>query len=174
MHSCNRDEMSGMMKMIPQMHLKTMKLNTDEVSGGPDEIVETGNYEMDDSTKTVDKGNYVVVWKKDGDKWKIFRDIWNSSVMPGYEMRRILFIWVLLLLAAGRRPGPGRRGSLWRETLREEKPIPVKPFAGGRPVRGGFRLPDQGLSPGHAYPGHDDACPSSRSCKCCMKVASTP
>jgi ketosteroid isomerase-like protein len=82
MHSCNRDEMGGMMKMIPQMHLKTMKLNTDEVSGGPDEIVETGNYEMDDSTKTVDKGNYVVVWKKDGDKWKIFRDIWNSSAMP--------------------------------------------------------------------------------------------
>jgi ketosteroid isomerase-like protein len=82
MHACNRDEMSGMMKMIPSMHLKTMKLNTDEVSGGPDEIVETGNYEMADSTKTVDKGNYVVVWKKDGDKWKIFRDIWNSSAMP--------------------------------------------------------------------------------------------
>ena len=82
MHSCNRDEMSGMMKMIPQMHLKSMKLNTDEVTGGPDEIVETGNYEMDDSTKMVDKGNYVVVWKKDGDKWKMFRDIWNSSAMP--------------------------------------------------------------------------------------------
>lgn len=82
MHSCNRDEMSGMIKTIPQMHLKTMKLNTDEVSGGPDEVVETGNYEMDDSTKTVDKGNYMVVWKKDGDKWKIFRDIWNSSAMP--------------------------------------------------------------------------------------------
>jgi ketosteroid isomerase-like protein len=39
------------------------------------EVVETGNYEMDDSTKTVDKGNYMVVWKKDGDKWKIFRDM---------------------------------------------------------------------------------------------------
>jgi len=23
-----------------------------------------------------------VVWKKDGDKWKISRDIWNSSTMP--------------------------------------------------------------------------------------------
>ena len=32
-----------------------------------------------DGTKTVDKGNYIVVWKKDDGKWKIFRDIWNSS-----------------------------------------------------------------------------------------------
>ncbi len=82
MHSCNRDEMSGMTTGIPKMGIKTMKLNTDEVTGGPDEVVETGNYEMDDSTKVVDKGNYMVVWKKDGDKWKIFRDIWNSSTMP--------------------------------------------------------------------------------------------
>jgi uncharacterized protein (TIGR02246 family) len=43
--------------------------------------IETGTYEVkgpDDAT--LDKGKYVVVWKKDDGKWKMYRDIWNSSV----------------------------------------------------------------------------------------------
>lgn len=82
MEPCNRNEVGGMVTGIPKMGIKTMKLNTDEVSGGPDEIVEKGNYEMGDGAKTIDKGNYIVVWKKEGDKWKMFRDIWNSSSKP--------------------------------------------------------------------------------------------
>src|SRR5258708_9083462 len=82
MDACNRKGIGSMAASVPKMGIKTMKLNTDEVSGGPDEVVETGNYEMGDGTKAIDKGNYVVVWKKDGDKWRIFRDIWNSSNKP--------------------------------------------------------------------------------------------
>lgn len=82
MDPCNRKEMGSMTATIPKMGIKTMKLNTDEVYGGADEVVEKGNYEMGDGTKSIDKGNYIVVWKKDGDKWKMFRDIWNSSSKP--------------------------------------------------------------------------------------------
>jgi ketosteroid isomerase-like protein len=85
MDPCNRNGVGNMVTGIPKMGVKTMKLNTDEVSGGPDEVVETGNFEMGDGTKTIDKGNYIVIWKKEGDKWKLFRDIWNSSNKPMTE-----------------------------------------------------------------------------------------
>jgi ketosteroid isomerase-like protein len=79
MEACDRKGVGSMTTAIPKMGIKTMKLNTTDISGGPDELVEEGNYEMGDGAKTVDKGNYIVVWKKDDGKWKIFRDIWNSS-----------------------------------------------------------------------------------------------
>jgi ketosteroid isomerase-like protein len=30
--------------------------------------------------KVMDQGKYVVVWKKENGSWKLYRDIWNSSV----------------------------------------------------------------------------------------------
>ena len=79
MDPCDRKGVGSMVSAIPKMGIKTMKLSTGEVYGGPDELVEVGNYEMGDGTKTIDKGSYIVVWKKDDGKWKMFRDIWNSS-----------------------------------------------------------------------------------------------
>jgi ketosteroid isomerase-like protein len=37
---------------------------------------------MSDGKKFNDKGKYIVVYKKDGDKWKLYRDIWNSDNPP--------------------------------------------------------------------------------------------
>jgi len=82
MEPCNRNGVGSMTVGIPKMGIKTMKLNTEAVTGGPDEVVETGNFEMGDGTKMLDKGNYIVIWRKDGDKWKMYRDIWNSSEKP--------------------------------------------------------------------------------------------
>jgi ketosteroid isomerase-like protein len=82
MPTCNRNGVGSMTTGVPKMGIKTMKLNTEEVSGGPDEVVETGNYDMGDGTKSLGKGNYIVIWKKEGDKWKMYRDIWNSSSAP--------------------------------------------------------------------------------------------
>jgi ketosteroid isomerase-like protein len=43
--------------------------------------VEVGKFNIfDPSGKTVDQGKYVVVWKKGKDGWKLYRDIWNSSL----------------------------------------------------------------------------------------------
>ncbi len=34
--------------------------------------------------KSLDKGKYVVVWKKQNGNWKMYRDIWNSNMpAPG-------------------------------------------------------------------------------------------
>jgi ketosteroid isomerase-like protein len=30
--------------------------------------------------KSLDKGKYVAVWKKENGTWKMYRDIWNSNM----------------------------------------------------------------------------------------------
>lgn len=45
--------------------------------------VEVGTYTLSSGEGAVlDKGKYVVVWKKDGGVWKLHHDIFNSSVAP--------------------------------------------------------------------------------------------
>lgn len=66
-----------------RMGMKDIKVITDDVVGGPDLLAETGRYEMyGEGNKVIDKGKYVVVWKPEGDGWKIYRDIGNSSMPP--------------------------------------------------------------------------------------------
>ena len=67
-----------------RMGVKDLKLDIKDISGGGDLYAETGNYEMFGAeNKSLDKGKYVVVWKKDNGNWKMYRDIWNSNMaMP--------------------------------------------------------------------------------------------
>ena len=42
---------------------------------------ETGKYTLTgDGGKVIDNGKYVVIWKRQKGKWKIHRDIWNTSM----------------------------------------------------------------------------------------------
>ncbi len=60
---------------------KSGKLTTVEVMGTGDTALEVGTYEvMDKDGKVIDKGKYMVHWKKVGSAWKLHRDIWNSSM----------------------------------------------------------------------------------------------
>jgi ketosteroid isomerase-like protein len=60
---------------------KSATLNVLEVMGSGDAVTEVGTYEvMDKDGKAIDKGKYMVHWKKVGSAWKIHRDIWNSSM----------------------------------------------------------------------------------------------
>jgi len=64
-----------------RMGIKDAKLNITDISGGGDVYAETGTYEMFGADKkSLDKGKYVVVWKKDNGNWKMYRDIWNSNM----------------------------------------------------------------------------------------------
>ena len=74
-----RSEMGHMITAIPSMGIKSATLTTTEVLGSGDLLIETGIYEMSDGTKAVDTGKYMVVWKKENGKYKMYRDIWNSD-----------------------------------------------------------------------------------------------
>lgn len=63
--------------------IRNGKLTTEEVMGGPEVVSESGKYIISDSAgKTMDQGKYMVLWKQENDKWKMYRDMWNSDLPP--------------------------------------------------------------------------------------------
>ncbi len=55
-------------------------LRTIEVWGTEDLITEEGELSLFVEETEVYQGKYIVVWKKDDGKWKLFRDIFNSNL----------------------------------------------------------------------------------------------
>ena len=78
----NRKDMGSLATQIPKMGISNTRLEAKEVLGGPDYAIEVGSYKMGDSTKDIDNGKYIVIWKKEDGKWKMYRDIWNSDNPP--------------------------------------------------------------------------------------------
>lgn len=65
-----------------RMGVKDFKMTTHDVVGNEDLLVETGSYEMiGDKNVTIDKGKYMVAWRKENGNWKLYRDM-GSSNMP--------------------------------------------------------------------------------------------
>ena len=63
------------------MGIKTAKLEAVETERHGDTAIEIGQYSLSGETGNVlDNGKYVVIWKQEGDQWKLHRDIWNSSL----------------------------------------------------------------------------------------------
>jgi len=63
--------------------IKQLVLTTLEVETHGDTAHEVGAFTAKGKDGAVlDQGKYVVVWKKEGGRWKLHRDIWNSSQPP--------------------------------------------------------------------------------------------
>jgi ketosteroid isomerase-like protein len=62
--------------------LKGLELTTREVESHGDSAHEVGTWIARNASGEVDRGKYMVVWKRQGGAWKLHRDIWNSSVPP--------------------------------------------------------------------------------------------
>ena len=64
-----------------QMGIKEASLRSVEVDQlNDDTAIEMGNYQLfGNDHQLLDHGKYVVVWKHQGNTWKLHRDIWNSS-----------------------------------------------------------------------------------------------
>jgi ketosteroid isomerase-like protein len=60
--------------------VKRVELKTAEVEGFDDSAVEAGTYTLygNDGT-TLDRGKYLVLWRRVGGAWKLHRDCWNSN-----------------------------------------------------------------------------------------------
>jgi len=71
-------------KRQQEVKVSDMKASTASVDVAGDYTIETGSYELTFTPKggkpMYDKGNYLMVWKKQTDgSWKIYRDINNSD-----------------------------------------------------------------------------------------------
>ena len=63
------------------MEIKGAKLETVDLEVYSGAAWETGNYTLTGAKgEVMDRGKYIVVWKDEGGKWKLHRDIWNSSL----------------------------------------------------------------------------------------------
>ena len=66
------------------MKFTAVKFTTSDIGGSGNLAYEIGTYEMSiemGPTKINDNGKYLTMWKKQGDgSWKVFSEIWNSSV----------------------------------------------------------------------------------------------
>ena len=61
--------------------VKKATLETTQTENAGDQIIETGAYTLASADgKPLDNGKYIVVWKKEGGTWKLYRDIWNSNM----------------------------------------------------------------------------------------------
>jgi ketosteroid isomerase-like protein len=79
----NPQQIMNMAAGFAKMGIKSFSLQSTNVYGGPDMVTEEGMYTVGDGTgKTLDEGKYIVLWKQENGKWKMFRDIWNSNMPP--------------------------------------------------------------------------------------------
>jgi hypothetical protein len=63
------------------MGIKGAKLETVDLEVYPGSPWEAGNYTLTGvKGEVMDRGKYIVVWKDEGGKWKLHREIWNSSL----------------------------------------------------------------------------------------------
>ncbi|WP_395626482.1 YybH family protein [Daejeonella sp.] len=56
------------------------ELNTVEVIGNEELLVEEGTYDIIAADKKVDTGKYIAIWKKIDGKWKMYRDCPSSDL----------------------------------------------------------------------------------------------
>ena len=61
--------------------VRRLNVRTVEVSGtGGDTTYEAGTYVLHDASgKPIDEGKYIVIWRREGGPWRLYRDIWNSN-----------------------------------------------------------------------------------------------
>ena len=66
--------------------VKGASLVTVEVETHGDTANEVGKFELRDADgKVLDHGKYIVIWQKEGDSWKLHRDIWATSIAPAQQ-----------------------------------------------------------------------------------------
>ncbi len=78
---CGTQALASFMGQGYRMGFKSIQLSITEVLGSGDYVSEVGTYELkDDAQKSMDKGKYMVLWKRDNGTWKMYRDIFNSDM----------------------------------------------------------------------------------------------
>ena len=76
-----RAAISKLIKQYLTYGIKEFNDETTSLYGDADNIIEEGNLFMGDGKgHTIDKGKYICIWKKVGGQWKVYSDMWNTSL----------------------------------------------------------------------------------------------
>ena len=77
-----RENIQSTMSAIMNSGVSSVNLTTIDVWGTENLITEEGELSLFVGEDEVDQGKYIVLWKKEDGKWKLFRDIFNSNLSP--------------------------------------------------------------------------------------------
>ena len=78
---CGRGAIAHFWQAVMDAGIKEAKLQDGEVDGDGTIAVETSRFSLHGANgETLDSGKYIVVWKQEDGRWKLHRDIFNSSV----------------------------------------------------------------------------------------------
>jgi uncharacterized protein (TIGR02246 family) len=78
-----QEAVQGFWQAVLDMGVKEAELSTIEVEGLGDTAIEISQFTLYGAeSQLVDKGKYIVVWKREDGGWKLHRDIFNSSMPP--------------------------------------------------------------------------------------------
>jgi uncharacterized protein (TIGR02246 family) len=80
-----KEAIQAFWQAVMGMGIKGARLETVEVEGHGDTAVEVGKYTLlGGEGQQLDQGKYIVIWKQEKGQWKLYRDIFNSSMpAPG-------------------------------------------------------------------------------------------
>jgi uncharacterized protein (TIGR02246 family) len=68
---------------VMDMGIKEAKIDVLEVEGYGVTATEVGTFTLlGEGEQELDRGKYIVIWKREGGRWKLHRDIFNSSLPP--------------------------------------------------------------------------------------------
>lgn len=68
---------------MTSMGIARIRLESLEIERCEQKALEVGSYEITTTAgQEADHGKYLVIWKMEGDQWKIHRDIWTTSLPP--------------------------------------------------------------------------------------------
>ena len=78
-----RDAIKALFQGLIDSGVKGGSLTIVEVERFGDTATEVGVYTMKDASgQEIDKGKYIVIWKRENGQWRLHRDIFNSSMSP--------------------------------------------------------------------------------------------
>jgi uncharacterized protein (TIGR02246 family) len=78
-----REAIQAVWQSVLDMGIKKAKLEIVEVEDLGDTAIEVSRYKLFGAEgQMLDKGKYIVIWKKEDQQWKLHRDIFNSSMPP--------------------------------------------------------------------------------------------
>jgi uncharacterized protein (TIGR02246 family) len=71
----------GFWQALFDMGIKEARMEIVEVEKHGDSIMEVSKFKLlAEGGQVLDQGKYIVIWKKEGGQWKLYRDIFNSSM----------------------------------------------------------------------------------------------
>ncbi len=86
-----REAVAAFWGTVFNMGITNASLETVEVESYGGTAIEVGKYTLSGANgQVLDRGKYIVIWKKEDGRWKLPRDIWNTNVAPGAKVATVL------------------------------------------------------------------------------------